>query len=318
MWRQCMKDDSWGYMDNAFLVGLVSPGQVLQHKDSKRFHLVTNMVDGKAALSLNLVKKTINGISLLTWQQGPGLMPYSWVCVLRDDAYITYRISHVGHAWRILYPQLCGGLVKSVPPKDFNGPYIKMDSGALTLHTGAAYKAYNKFGIAAMKGFANDAGVEMPPVSDLFDYVDVMCRHHLKDQKVSEVELIDILANRFEERADDDIVKDILGTKECAEGFGEEELKVLENWKSNREKIKKDNAVSRGKLNEKRKVYAAKTNDAAKKSYKTKMRGLVSDGSRIYGKILSSGSLQEWEALHYLPPGSTVQRSVLDNRCLIM
>ena len=161
-----------------------------------------------------------------------------------------------------------------------------------------------------------------PPGSDLFDYVDVMCRHHPKDQKVSEVERIDILTEslteRFEERADDDIVKDIWGTKECAEGFGEEELKVLENWKSNREKIKKDHSVSKGKLIEKRKTYAAKTNDAAKKGYKTKMRGLVSDGTRIYGKILSSGSLQEWETLHYLPPGSSVQRSVLDNRCLIL
>ena len=163
LWRQCMREDSWGYIDHAFLVGLVSPGQVLQHKDSKTYHLVTNMVDGKAALSINLVKKTINGITLLTWQQGPGLMPYSWVCVLRDDAYVTYRISHVGHAWRILYPQLCGGLVKSVAAKDFKGPYIKLDSGALTLHTGAAFKAYNKMGIAAMKGFAKDEGIEMPP-----------------------------------------------------------------------------------------------------------------------------------------------------------
>ena len=107
--------------------------------------------------------------------------------------------------------------------------------------------------------------MKCPPGSDLFDHVDVLCRHHLKDQKVSEVELIEILAARFEERQDDDVVKDILGTKECAEGFGEEELKVLENWKSNREKNKKDHSVSSGKLVAKRKDHAAKINDVAKK-----------------------------------------------------
>ena len=71
--------------------------------------------------------------------------------------------------------------MKSVSPKDFKGPYIKLDSGVLTLQTGAAYKAYNKFGIIAMKGFAMDVGLKHPHGSDLFDYVDVMCRHHLQD-----------------------------------------------------------------------------------------------------------------------------------------
>lgn len=161
-------------------------------------------------------------------------------------------------------------------------------------------------------------GLEMSPGSDLFDYCEALCRYQLRDQNVDELGIIDILAERFEERQDDEVVKDILGTKECAEGFGEEEVKVLDNWKKNREKIKKDNLSFREKLSDKRKIYAIKSNDASKKSYKTKMRGLISDGSRAYGKILAAGTLQEWEALNYLPPGSTVQRSVLDNRCLIM
>ena len=114
------------------------------------------------------------------------------------------------------------------------------------------------------------------------------------------------------------MVKDISGTKECAEGFGEEEVKVLENWKKNREKFKEDNVVFREKLSDKRKTYACKSNDAAKKSYKVKMRGVISDGSRAYGKILAAGSLQEWEALNYLPPCSTAHSSLLENRCSVL
>lgn len=153
-----MKHDNWGFIDRAFLVGLIAPGRVIQHKESKTFHLVVNMVDSKAALTLTLVKNTVNGIQLLTWQQGAALMPYSWACVLDEDAYVTYRVTHVCHAWRIIYPQLCGGFVKSLSAKDFTGPYIKMESGALSLHVGAAFNAYNKFGLSVMKGFAKDDG----------------------------------------------------------------------------------------------------------------------------------------------------------------
>ena len=74
-------------------------------------------------------------------------------------------------------------------------------------------------------------GLEMSPGSDLFDYCEALCRYQLRDQNVDELGIIDILAERFEERQDDEVVKDILGTKECAEGFGEEEVKVLDNWK---------------------------------------------------------------------------------------
>ena len=57
MWRNCIKEETWDYIDNSFLVGLVAPGQVVQHKEPKAFHLIVNMVDGQAAVSFSLVKR---------------------------------------------------------------------------------------------------------------------------------------------------------------------------------------------------------------------------------------------------------------------
>ena len=73
--------------------------------------------------------------------------------------------------------------------------------------------------------------------------------HHLKGiNAVSELKCIDRLAMRFEEKHDDDAAKNLLSSKDCEDGFGEEEIKVLGAWRAARTTAKIDNSSSRKKL----------------------------------------------------------------------
>ena len=71
------------------------------------------------------------------------------------------------------------------------------------------------------------------------------------------------------------------------------------------------------KLATKRETYAAKVNDESKKGYKTRMRGLISAGTRAYKKIKDTGNLTTEEALFFLPPGSVATTETLENRWYI-
>jgi hypothetical protein len=293
----------------------VSPGQLIFQIDVKVWHLVVNVVDGVAALTIKMIEKDIGGCKCLDWAREPNAMPYSWLCVLDEDKYISRRVEHIGHAWRLLRNKTPGNMfAKILDSKDFKGPSFKLIGKDESMRKGAAWDGFKNYGITVLKTFAKDVELVVPAGGDIFDYVDALVRHYLKDEKLDESAILDILAERFEENDDNAAVSNILDSKECAEGFGEEELKVLNSWKANRVKMAKANKVAREKIASAKTEYCKKYNDKEKKTHKVKLRGLVSDGTRLYGKIHDAGTLTSADALNHLPPGSTAQRSTLENR----
>ena len=90
---------------------------------------------------------------------------------------------------------------KPIPAKDFTPPYSMLVGKPITLHVGASLNAYNNNGIAQLRTYAREALLEMDPGADVFDFVEALMTHHPKGPNaVSELEFIDILALRFEEK----------------------------------------------------------------------------------------------------------------------
>ena len=107
----------------------------------------------------------------------------------------------------------------------------------ITLLVGAALNAYNNIGIVQLRTYAREALLEMDPGADVFDFVEALMTHYLKGiNAVSELDFIDILARRFEEKLDDDAATHLLSSKDCEDGFGEDEIKVLDAWNASRAK----------------------------------------------------------------------------------
>ena len=105
--------------------------------------------------------------------------------------------------------------------------------------------------------------------------------------------------------------------KELEDSFGEDDVKLLNGWKANRKK------QMDGKKDYKRKLGIARdsfANDVLKKAGLKKgqkdrrLRGLVSDGSRILAKRVEADDMSEGQALLFLPPDSSVSHSRSDNR----
>ena len=106
--------------------------------------------------------------------------------------------------------------------------------------------------------FVKDADLVVKAGGDIYDHVDTLIRFHLKDEKLAEINFLDILSERFEENDDNAAVTNILDSKECAEGFGEDELKVLNSWKANRVKAHAANKTAREKLKTAKADYTKK------------------------------------------------------------
>ena len=250
LWRECDRFKCWGQIDRSWRVDLLRAGEVVYSTRDKGWHLVVNMVDGLSSLTLLMSEQNVSGYKVLTPCIGPNGMPYSWLCVFDDTDFHTHRIAHSGHAFRLLHDRLEGASHKTpIPAKDVAAPYIMLVGTPITLHVGDSLNAYNNIGIAQLRTYSREALLEMDSGADVFDFVEALMTHHLKGiNAVSELDFIDILATRFEEKLDDDAAKHLPSSKDCEDGFGEEEIKVLDALQTSRAKAKTENSSSKKKL----------------------------------------------------------------------
>jgi hypothetical protein len=54
LWRHCRQYKLWGFIDRSYLINLAYPGEVIYSVRDKVWHLVVNMIDGLAALTLRM------------------------------------------------------------------------------------------------------------------------------------------------------------------------------------------------------------------------------------------------------------------------
>ena len=94
-------------------------------------------------------------------------------------------------------------------------------------------------------------------------------------------------------------------------------MKLLNGWKANKQKRKLGRKEYQRKLGDERDKVASEVLKKAglKKGAKDKrLRGLVTDGTRILAKRVEADAMAEVEALLYLPPDASVSKSRTDNR----
>ena len=92
---------------------------------------------------------------------------------------------------------------------------------------------------------------------------------------------------------------------------------MLNGWKQNKKKRAEGKKDYRKKLGEHRDRVARdllKRTGLKAGQRDKRLRGLVSDGTRILGKRVEADLLSEGDALLYLPPDSLVSKSKSDNR----
>ena len=95
------------------------------------------------------------------------------MCIVDEMGFYTQRVSHSGHAFRLLHDILTGAVHKKmIAAKDFAAPYIMLTGKPISLHVGASLNAYNKAGATQLRTYAREAALEMKPCADVFDYVD--------------------------------------------------------------------------------------------------------------------------------------------------
>ena len=141
------------------------------------------MVDDLSALTLLLTEQNVLGYTALRPCIGPNGMHYSWMCIFDDKDFHTHRNSHTGHAFRLHQDRLKETPHKKpIPVKDPPpSPCIMIVGKPITLHDGASMNAYNNNGIAQLSTYSREALLEMDLGADVFDSVEALRTHHLKD-----------------------------------------------------------------------------------------------------------------------------------------
>ena len=314
--------DDWGRVGRAWLCKLLSPGQVIYNKLEKSWGVVLIHIAGEGALLWNLAEYSCGTRKLWSTTHDPDYAGcpqthYSWAIVVNPHQYSTRQVERIGHAWRLLQHKVTAGAPKitAIQSNKFAPPYLNAVSEEMSLYKGAAYKCFDQMSVNEMRLLAANDCIPIPPGADDFGVADVMCRHYLAGEKISEAEFIDIFAHR--DRDSDEAIAGLLDSKEVEDCFGEEEQKLLAAWKRDRSKRASGLKQYREKLNARREyvakdVYGKKGVAAGKAD--PKLRGLVRDGTRTIKKVQVEGRLSEEEAAVYLPPDSKVTKSLADNR----
>ena len=181
-----------------------------------------------------------------------------------------------------------------------------LGTGPITTMRASALFGFANFSDDGLLTLAREFGV--PTGEDSFETCLALLRKFapgLEDQ-----EYCDIIDSRGVPKH---AVEELLTSEECLDALGPDDAKLLANYNSDREKILKKSFWS--KL-EGFKAQVA-SNMCTKKNLKPGSpceKKLVSKGTRLYPSVASASRLSEEDALAFLPPGSLVTKSVLDNR----
>ena len=313
-WRHCVQQPTdWGLVGRAWLCQLMSPGMLVKKKNSQQVFLVLAIVSQVAVLAWKMKELRFKDQVLFApWQDEE---PYDWLVVLRPDDWEGYRLQWVGECWKLSASTASASSASSTSgasrlPHGFLARPLSARPIPL-LHL-AAWQGFRSMPLSVLKKLCNLVGHDVAANLDLFELLRSMLAHFLPTEDDDTYE--QILSKRAKD-CDDIVSPDFFSSEEVRDAFDEDDLKIIDKWRKDRnqectktfgEKLKKyqDEIVTKARGKTKT------TTAAAKKA----LRGKVSEGTRLYPKVEASGALSRHEALTFLPPGSTVHKSKLDNR----
>jgi hypothetical protein len=322
-WRHCVdvSPPHWEMSRRLWLSKLMTQGMLVRHKTELIWSFVVVGVSDTATLAWRAETALVNGVALyrpLRSPQADGY--YKWLITVDFREWEGYEGAWVGEGWRLCNSAALGAAASSdaPPPNKRLGASSILPStvAPIPLLQLSARDAFRNFGLASLRELAklHDPPIDIPAIADLFDGLLIMLKAILPG--LSEIEYEDILNKRVDTFLD--LSPNFFDAPEIRESFDEHDIKELDRWKETTEKQncpKFREKIDKYRFeNYERACVEVKVPKAAAKKYEKIIRGKVSEGTRLYADLVKADSITEKHALVYLPEGSRVYRSPLDNR----
>ena len=211
----------------------------------------------------------------------------------------------IGHAWRLLHARAdsltpAGSRQKPIAANDFGAPLLMSISDDMAPDKCSAYEAFDPVSTSSLKVLSVHRGVDLKGASDAFDVRKAMVDHYLKDESI---EYRAGVLEKYVAEGDPDPIASIMHMPEVADCFGEDEVKILSNWKKEQAK-KVDESTGYKKKLATHMITVAKNGACGKlksgRKDPTSSRFLVSDGTRLIKEAETTNALSEVRAFLFL------------------